>query len=80
MPEIGLLDAGRQDQVVILEFELLAKRAPRIHPSVCRVDPGRLGQHELDVAVTFKQLTQRDRDLPIGQDAGGVLVEQGWNR
>jgi hypothetical protein len=57
VPEIGLSDAGRQDQVVVVELELLTQRAPRLHVSARGVDPGHLGQRELDVAVTFEQLT-----------------------
>ena len=35
-----------------------------------------LGEHALDVAVPLQDVAQRDRDLSLGQDPGGALVEQ----
>ena len=46
VPEVGLPDAGGQDEVVIAELDLLAQRPPGQHPPAGRVDarsprPGR---------------------------------------
>jgi len=76
MPEIGLPDPGRQDEVVIAELHLLTQRAPGQHPPLLRVEAGHLGQDELDVAELVEQLAQREGDLALGQDAGGALVQQ----
>ena len=75
VPEIGLPDAGGQDEVVVAELDLLAERAPRQHPPPGRVQAGRLGDDELDVAVLGQQLAQRRGDLTLGQDAGRALVQ-----
>jgi hypothetical protein len=76
VPEIGLLYASGKNEVVIVELDLLTQRALRKHPSFRRVDPGDLGQHEVEVADLSQQAAQGMGDLPLGQDAGGVLVEQ----
>ena len=75
VPEVGLPDPGGQDEVVVAEVDLPAQRAPRQHPPPGRVQAGRLGDDELDVAVLGQQLAQRRGDLALGQDAGRALVQ-----
>ena len=75
MPEVGLPDAGGQDEVVVTELDLLTQRPPGQHPPPFRIDAVRLGYDELDVAVFPEQLPQRRGDLALGQDAGRALVQ-----
>ena len=52
MPEIGLPDAGGQDEVVVAELDLLAQRPPRQYPAPIRIDAGRLGDDEFCTRVS----------------------------
>jgi hypothetical protein len=76
VPEIGLPDAGRQDEVVIAELHLLTQRVAGQHPPLLGVEAGDLGQDELDIPELMEQFAQGEGDLALGQDAGGALVEQ----
>ena len=76
MPEVGLPDTGRQDEVVIPELDLLTQRTPGQQPRLLRVNPSHLGHDELDIVGFFQQFAQRVGDPALGQDAGSALVEQ----
>ena len=76
VPEVGLPDAGGQDEVVVAELDLLAQRAAGQYPPPLRVDASHLGDDEFGVVVPLDQLAQRRGDLALGQDAGRALVQQ----
>ena len=75
VPEVGLPDAGGQDEVVVAELDLAAQRPPGQHLPPVRIDTGHLGDDEFGVAVFAEQLAQRGGDLALGQDAGRALVQ-----
>ena len=53
-----------------------AERPQRQHLAGRDVDVGDLGHEAVDVVVPLEQPAQRDRDLTLGQDPRGALVEQ----
>jgi hypothetical protein len=76
MAEVGLADAGGDDQVVVGQRDALAAGSLRDDPPGSRIDVDDVGQQALDVPVVLEDVAQRRRDLPLGQDPGGHLVEQ----
>jgi hypothetical protein len=76
VPEIGLPDAGGQDEVVIVEHELVTKRPPGQDSPPLGIDAGHLGEDEFDVPEFPEQFAQRKGDLARGHDAGRALVQQ----
>ena len=67
MPEIGLPDARREDEVVIAELDLLTQRAPGQHLPRCVFQAGHLGYLEIEIVQILDQVTQRVGDLALGQ-------------
>ena len=76
VPEVGLAHPGGDDQVVVAELDGSPSGRRAAHLRAAGSMPSHLGQHALDVLVPLEHLAQRGGDLPLGQDAGGALVEQ----
>ncbi len=75
--EVGLSDAGGHDQVVVGEVDACRLRgAPRARSGSSASTTVTSPAMQSTLPVPLHQVTQRDRDLTFGQDAGGDLVEQ----
>ena len=73
--EVGLTGARRHDQRVVRRDDVAAEhvRGDRV---CLQVDRGDLAEQHLGVLLPAQDLAGRRRDLALGQDAGGDLVEQ----
>jgi hypothetical protein len=74
--EVGLLDPRGDDQVVVAQRDAIATGSLGDHLLRRDVDVDDVGQHAFDVPVALEDVAQRRRDLALGQDPGGHLVEQ----
>ena len=74
--EVGLLHAGRDDEVVVRDLDRGACRPQPDHPPALDVDVRDLGEDAVDVLVAAEHAAQGHRDLSLGEDASGALVEQ----
>ena len=74
--EVGLPDAGRDDEVVVRQHDPVAARPGGDHPAALDVHVLDLGEHAAHVAVPLEDVPQRCRDLTLGEDARRALVEQ----
>lgn len=76
VPEVGLAHAHRDDQIVVRQREGCAVGPPGVDQPGARVHVGGFGQHAAHVVVAPQDRAKRLRDLPLGQDPGGALVQQ----
>ena len=75
LPEIGLAGAGRDDEAVVRRPVALAEQL-RYHIAPGQVDLHDIAEQYLRVALVAKYPPGGRRDLALGQNAGGDLVEQ----
>ena len=71
--EVGLPGAGGADQLVLVRGH---PRPSTDEVTVRLVDVGDLAEHHAGVLVPANDLARGGRDLALGEDAGGHLVEQ----
>jgi hypothetical protein len=73
--EVGLAGTGGHDQRVVRRDGHAVQHARRDQP-LLEVDAGDLAEDHARILLRREDLTGRGRDLALGQDAGGHLVEQ----
>ena len=76
VPEVRLVGAGRDDQAVVRDLHLVHAQPLGLHHLAVEIEAVDLGQLDLHVLVLAQHVTQRWRDLPGRQDAGGHLVQE----
>src|SRR5919199_5161038 len=72
MAEVGVLRAGRQDEIVIGELSV-----SDLDDALTEVDAGDFGHKYLGILLPAEQRAVRHRDLVRREGSGGHLVEQG---
>jgi hypothetical protein len=73
--EVRLVRALREDQAVVCDF---AAQAERVDAEAARVqvDSFHLSKHHACVALAPQDVADRRRDVALGEDPGGHLVQQ----
>ena len=74
--EVGLPGPGGDDQAVVGNREVLPVGRIAVTVRASRSKPVDLGELDLDVALTAKDVADRRGDLALREDARGHLVEQ----
>jgi hypothetical protein len=75
VPEVRLLCARGEDQAVVGH---VARQAERVDGETAGIEVDRLhvAEQHVHVAPSAQDVSDRRRDVPLGEDAGGELLEQ----
>ena len=76
VPVVGGGGAAGDDEAVVLD-DLGLPELVGVDRAGRQVDLAHLGQHDAEVAHAAQHVADGRRDLPLGEDAGGHLVEEG---
>ena len=74
--EVRLAGAGGDNEAVVGVLACLAREGGGVDEPPLQVEPGHLGQDDVDVLALAQRVTQHGRDRARREDAGRHLVEQ----
>ena len=79
MPEVRLVRARGDDQAVVRDLTALTDRVDRDVPGV-EIDIDDFAKHNARVPLVAENVTDRQRDVPLGQNARRELMQQRLNQ
>ena len=74
--EVRLTDARGHDQAVVGHFDRSVERAGREDDAPVEIEAGDFGELDANVLVALQRVAQRHRDLTLGENGGGDVVQQ----